>query len=66
MDPTPDTIKWPRTRDWTGNRPKGKSTAIILLKEQNNKITPNGIAIPIDQSIIQPSSEMMLLAVDEN
>lgn len=59
MEPTPDTIKWPRTRDWTGNRPKGKSTTIMLLKEQTNKITPNDIAIPIDQSIIQPSSEIL-------
>lgn len=56
MEPTPDTIKWPRTRDWTGNRPKGKSTTNMLLKEQNNKITPS----------FNPPQRYFLLTVDEN
>ena len=40
--------------------------AIILLNEHRNKMTPNDIAISIDQCIVQYSSAKCLLAVDGN
>lgn len=45
--------------------PSGKPATISLLKEQINKMIPDDIAVPVDQSITQPWS-MKLFAIDEN
>jgi hypothetical protein len=53
---------WDKIQHWLWENPN----AILLLKEDSNKMTPMDILLHSDQGLTQPTSEKHLLAVDRN
>lgn len=66
QNPYPTLPEWPRFWEQIAHEPKGKLNFIVMLKQHNNKMTPNYILLYLDQYPPLPSLEKFLPSASRN